>query len=92
MTALVQAYREEADADEQIAILRGRRDEARRVLGVALRAERKRQSISLSDLARRIGCTKGMLHDVEKGRRWSTAYVHLACEVLGCLPTSEGAR
>ncbi len=92
MRALQQAYRAEADVDEHMAILLGRRDALRRQLGVALRVERERQGVSLSELARRIGCSKGMLHDVEKGRRWSTAFVHLACEALGIFAPRAAAK
>lgn len=92
MTHLRQAFREEADADERVAIAIGHRNYARAVMRVALRAERERQGLSLRALARRIECSAAHLSDIETGKRWSAAYVYLACEVLGCLPTSKGAR
>lgn len=91
MTHLRQAYRAEASADENVAIALGHRDEKRRVLGVALRAERERQSIGLRELAKRIGCSPAMLSEIERGTRWSVATVHAACEVLGCVPLDGAA-
>ena len=91
MSDLRQAYREEASADEDVAIALGRRDERRRVLGVALRAERVRQSVGLRELAKRIGCSPAMLSEIERGTRWSAGVVHAACDALGRLPNGGAA-
>lgn len=94
MTRLQQAYRQEADADERVAVALGHRDIARAAMRDALRAERLRQSISVREMARRIGCSAAHWSDIERGHRWGTALVHEACRVLNSLPVvpdQEGA-
>jgi len=87
MDNLRKAYRAEAAADESVAIALGHRDTARDAVRITLRNERLRQGIGLRAMARHIGCSAAHLSDIENGRRWSTPFVHLACERLGCLPT-----
>lgn len=90
MTHLRQAYREEAAADEQVAVALGQRDIAREAMRKALRAERLRQLIGVREMARRIGCSAAHWSDIELGRRWGTGLVHEACRVLKCLPYDMG--
>ena len=60
-----------ASAEQDIVRMESARDQWRAAFGKVAAELRQALGMSQTEMARRLGCSKAMLHDLEHGRRWS---------------------